>query len=166
MCAWINDWVNNHEAGDLRRHCAHYDVNIMSFSTEPTHIQFHQLSVHGLPMTYYLSFVKCLNKCNYHLFHSKSVDTTFSFKLCKMTLNHNFGVNGLVLSSRNCPNSQIPECARSKSHNPPFKTEMCTFLFCMEPCEIGNSCILGFVKLDYSFVRIHMKIEQGRKTLV
>ena len=26
MCAWINGWVNNREAGDLRRHRAHYDV--------------------------------------------------------------------------------------------------------------------------------------------
>ena len=26
ICAWINGWVNNHEAGDLRRHRAHYDV--------------------------------------------------------------------------------------------------------------------------------------------
>ena len=26
---WINGWVNNHEAGDLRRHRAHYDVTIM-----------------------------------------------------------------------------------------------------------------------------------------
>ena len=29
ICAWINDWVNNREAGDLRRHRAHYDVNVM-----------------------------------------------------------------------------------------------------------------------------------------
>ena len=29
MCAWINDWVNNHEAGDLSRHRAHYDVIVM-----------------------------------------------------------------------------------------------------------------------------------------
>ena len=27
--AWINDWVNNHEAGDLRRHRGHYAVNVM-----------------------------------------------------------------------------------------------------------------------------------------
>ena len=27
--AWINDWVNNREAGDLRRHRAHYDVIVM-----------------------------------------------------------------------------------------------------------------------------------------
>ena len=29
ICAWINDWVNNREAGDLRRSCAHYDVTVM-----------------------------------------------------------------------------------------------------------------------------------------
>ena len=30
ICAWINGWVNNHKAGDLRRHRAHYDVTVMS----------------------------------------------------------------------------------------------------------------------------------------
>ena len=29
ICAWINGWVNNCEAGDLRRHCAHYDVIVL-----------------------------------------------------------------------------------------------------------------------------------------
>ena len=29
ICAWIYDWVNNREAGDLRRHRGHYDVNAM-----------------------------------------------------------------------------------------------------------------------------------------
>ena len=29
VCVWINGWVNNHEAGDLRRYSAHYDVIIM-----------------------------------------------------------------------------------------------------------------------------------------
>ena len=28
-CAWISGWVNNGEAGKLRRHCAHYDVIAM-----------------------------------------------------------------------------------------------------------------------------------------
>ena len=31
ICAWINNCVNNREAGDLRRHRAHYDVTVMSF---------------------------------------------------------------------------------------------------------------------------------------
>ena len=28
---WINGWVNNREAGDLRRHRAHYDTTVMWF---------------------------------------------------------------------------------------------------------------------------------------
>ena len=31
ICARINGWVNNGEAGDLRCHCAHYDVSVMVF---------------------------------------------------------------------------------------------------------------------------------------
>ena len=29
ICAWLNGWVNNREAGDLGRHRAHYDVTVM-----------------------------------------------------------------------------------------------------------------------------------------
>ena len=29
ICAWINRWVNNREADDLRRHRAHYVVTVM-----------------------------------------------------------------------------------------------------------------------------------------
>ena len=29
ICARINGWVNNGEAGDFRRHPAHYDVTVM-----------------------------------------------------------------------------------------------------------------------------------------
>ena len=29
MCAWINVWISNREAGVLRPHCAHYDVIVM-----------------------------------------------------------------------------------------------------------------------------------------
>ena len=29
ICVWINDWVNNGEAGDLRCYHAHYDVTVM-----------------------------------------------------------------------------------------------------------------------------------------
>ena len=30
ICAWINVWVNNREAGDLKRHRAHYDDTVMN----------------------------------------------------------------------------------------------------------------------------------------
>ena len=29
ICSWINGWVNNREAGDLRRHLAHYYVSVI-----------------------------------------------------------------------------------------------------------------------------------------
>ena len=29
ICAWIDCWVNDSEAGDFRRHRAHYDTTVM-----------------------------------------------------------------------------------------------------------------------------------------
>ena len=29
ICAWTNGWINNQDAGDLKRHRAHYDVTVM-----------------------------------------------------------------------------------------------------------------------------------------
>ena len=31
LCVWINGWVNNREAGDLKRHRAHYDISVMNW---------------------------------------------------------------------------------------------------------------------------------------
>ena len=39
---------------------------------------------------------------------------------------------------RNRTMSQIPECTCFISHNAPFRTDMCTFLFWMEHCGIWN----------------------------
>ena len=38
ICAWINGWVKNREAGDLRRHRAHYDVTVMSVIFTDAHV--------------------------------------------------------------------------------------------------------------------------------
>ena len=32
ICVWINGWVNNHEAGDLRRYRVHYDAIVMTLA--------------------------------------------------------------------------------------------------------------------------------------
>ena len=46
ICAWINGWVNNRKAGDLRRHHTQYDVIVMQETSNPywgrTHICFSQ----------------------------------------------------------------------------------------------------------------------------
>ena len=34
VCAWINRWVNNCEAGDLRRYRTHYDVIVMKMTAK------------------------------------------------------------------------------------------------------------------------------------
>ena len=35
ICTWMNGWTNNREAGDLRRHRAHYEVTIMVLFCPP-----------------------------------------------------------------------------------------------------------------------------------
>ena len=41
ICAWINAWVNNREAGDFRRHRAHYDATVMIYKTCRTGPVYH-----------------------------------------------------------------------------------------------------------------------------
>ena len=43
ICVWTNDWLNNRDAGDLRRDRAHYDVTVMiqrNETNEPNHTNF------------------------------------------------------------------------------------------------------------------------------
>ena len=44
ICVWLNGWVNNREAGDLRRYCAHYDVIVMGKLTICMTIRTHVVS--------------------------------------------------------------------------------------------------------------------------
>ena len=43
ICAWINGWVNNRKAGDLKRHRAHYDVTTMIAAGICPHLHFNTL---------------------------------------------------------------------------------------------------------------------------
>ena len=45
ICVWINSWVNNRGAADLRRFCAHYDVIIMYRHTHKIRIDGEGLTV-------------------------------------------------------------------------------------------------------------------------
>ena len=47
ICAWTNGWLSSRDAGDLRRHCAHYDVTVMTSSCD---IRWQRLSVLWQPM--------------------------------------------------------------------------------------------------------------------
>ena len=56
ICAWINDWVNNSEGGDLRRYRAHYDVTVMNK---------HYLNKHLIFGMHMQSFQQKRMGCNY-----------------------------------------------------------------------------------------------------
>ena len=51
ICVWINDWVNNREAGDLRRYRAHCDVIVMIWQQHaritPYHTECITVTTHG-----------------------------------------------------------------------------------------------------------------------
>ena len=40
ICVWINGWVNNREAGDLRRYRAHYGIIVITTSNPSGHILY------------------------------------------------------------------------------------------------------------------------------
>ena len=52
ICVWINDWLNNREAGDLRCNCTHYDIIVMS--TTSLYVSFIlEIILHALKSHYY-----------------------------------------------------------------------------------------------------------------
>ena len=51
--AWINDWVNNREAGDLRRQRNHYDVIVMGWTKDGTSMVCNQTTI----------WLKCFTPC-------------------------------------------------------------------------------------------------------
>ena len=68
ICTWINGCVNNCEAGDLRRHHAHYDVTVMWWwSTKESSSLIHQM---GDSFTYelqkwdYLHYKRGISQCS------------------------------------------------------------------------------------------------------
>ena len=44
MCTWMNGWVNNHEAGDLRCHRTRYEVTVMYRNINTLQLQDHLLT--------------------------------------------------------------------------------------------------------------------------
>ena len=57
ICSWINGWVNNGEAGDFRRHSAHYDVITMQVVCD-SYIQYMPWYMHTVLLLFAL-----LNNC-------------------------------------------------------------------------------------------------------
>ena len=76
ICAWISSWVNNPEAGDLRRHRANYDVTVMilnrSTSDPDTFGQREPVvNAHGPTNNDVIAF--CIHKLIWNIIFTKSV---------------------------------------------------------------------------------------------
>ena len=52
ICVWINSWVNNRKAGDLRRYRAHYEVTVMIKSVYEHHHALWCATPTGCPDVY------------------------------------------------------------------------------------------------------------------
>ena len=96
ICAWINGWVNNREAGDLRRHRRHCNDAVLIPACAPIisallapcaeHLmvkqfdrtdRFFSLTHWSLGTTYFEFLIK------YNNFHSRK--WIWNYRLCKMT---------------------------------------------------------------------------------
>ena len=52
ICIWLNGWVNNHEAGNLRHYRAHYDVSVMNCQTDVIHAFHEFIYIYKLAIMY------------------------------------------------------------------------------------------------------------------
>ena len=79
ICVWINGWVNNREAGDLRRNRGHYDVIVMELwwilhtcdkhHSNGTHLHQQHTLIYIYIYIYELSEVWLdVNRCTFHIF--------------------------------------------------------------------------------------------------
>ena len=80
ICTWINGWINNGEAGDLRCHRTHYDCTVMShsFSSVPHH---HQPNYDWcyFPCLYRMSFLaKLCLYCHQHVQDARPLNDTWN----------------------------------------------------------------------------------------
>ena len=57
MCAWINHWVNNREAGDLKRHRTHYDVTVMMVMIREICLQTIILLTHCITWAFFQCYI-------------------------------------------------------------------------------------------------------------
>ena len=70
--AWINDWVNNREAGDLRRQHGHYDVIVVEIfgrsvsSSHSSHAYFNNLLLNNAYLNQRYLMCKAMTTFDHH----------------------------------------------------------------------------------------------------
>ena len=90
--AWINDWVSNRQAGDLRRQRDHYDVIVMTKPPSPPRVRIHVVyeckMVHPNELVRYGNIMedkikeKRKNWCEKYIIRTTVTDIKFVYALC------------------------------------------------------------------------------------
>ena len=76
--AWINGWVNNREAGDSRRHRAHYDVIVMSASCFPSSLNI--VNNDSVPVCVrFQALSNPISWCGFHWSHAPQAPQSYYF---------------------------------------------------------------------------------------
>ena len=78
ICVWLNGWVNNREAGDLRRHRAHYDVTVMWSDSQATWAKEQSFHIFIHFLTNHILWLINLSLLLYH--HSTGVESIIQLK--------------------------------------------------------------------------------------
>ena len=143
ICTWINCWVNNREAGDLRGHCDHYDVIVM--------VTLHER--HGVPCHNFIMSHPCIlgfHKFHHHV-HVLADPPGTLYAHCELVpgLSYaDFRVKVMSISFHHGDVTRAPWRHRSPTDRP-FNTlsiwwrhQMETFSALLDLCE-GNSTVTG-----------------------
>ena len=80
ICAWINSWANNHEAGDLRRQHAHNDGTVMLWNYKQN------MRAYVLQFNYVLE--QHVNSRNNIQFHQPSMSLVYAHNKENTTCQH------------------------------------------------------------------------------
>ena len=87
ICVWINSWVNNREAGDLRRYRTHYDVTVMCDMRVPIPVrsQCMGLTYINKCLAKVLTIQNCQHFCPKIVYDTKSTNGSFFTHCGRMT---------------------------------------------------------------------------------
>ena len=83
---WINGWVNNGEAGDLRRYRAHYDVIVMDAFVMLAHYRKWRPRLSKLPSLCKKQFIQLVSLLRWMIKESRYITVQYNTILRKSTM--------------------------------------------------------------------------------
>ena len=150
ICVWINGWVNNREAGDLRRNRGHYDVIVMIFHITGSVRESMMHSPHKVSLMFYLMTAQAVKD---RIDLSVILTPWFS---CDVAVVYMWSNNEMIYRSLLDPNF-YSSYFKFYHHKGPVMRE--SFPWHVSSCEgllnigVGNICVTGPLCEDFTGLR-------------